>query len=180
MSNSKSDIMKIVIAGLNDVGKTSIVMSLSGRINLLDFLSIEPTKSAEISNIYLDHTKYNIWDLGGQSQYRNDYIENFNEYFKGAQKLIYVIDVQGIDKYDLAIDYLQKILAKLRENEITISTDIFLHKFDPNLFEMHPEVPEEKVDELLNTLNYIMAKEDHFYQIFETTIYTTFEKKFAI
>ncbi|TFG26457.1 MAG: hypothetical protein EU532_09710 [Promethearchaeota archaeon] len=176
MENNLEEI-KVVFAGLDNSGKTSIVLNLIGEVDLFNFTSLNPTKGSDISNITDDRTNYIIWDLGGQKQYREEYLLKFMEYFKGAKKLIYVIDIQNIDNYDVALEYLRNIIEQLKKNKKELDIDIFLHKFDPHLSKIRPHVTEEKITNLIDEIKQLFINEDYVYEIFKTSIYTTFDKR---
>ncbi|TFG29198.1 MAG: hypothetical protein EU532_03760 [Promethearchaeota archaeon] len=168
----------ILLAGLDNSGKTSIAYSLQGIKNLPHYLKIKPTVGRKIISIKSYDSEFRIWDLGGQDAYREEYIENLDKYFKGIDKLIYIFDIQDIDRYALALEYYEKIITFLKDNnkpnEIEIS--IFLHKFDPDLNTTKPEITKEIVDNLKNKIKNALNKTEFFYQIFQTTIYALFEK----
>ena len=57
-------------------------------------------------------SEYNIWDFGGQEGYRKEYLDNFEKYLTGANKIIYVIDVQDSTRYDLALEYMENVIKE--------------------------------------------------------------------
>ena len=71
---------KIIFIGLDNGGKTSIVLSLKG-LNLMSLKSSNPTRGIETSNLNINDEKFNIWDFGGQEQYRNIHLEDFKKNF---------------------------------------------------------------------------------------------------
>ena len=164
---------KLLIMGLDKAGKTSIVLSLKGKTNLLSFYNLNPTRGQEIHNMEMLNSDVNIWDFGGQEQYRQNYLERFNEFLTGTSKIVFVIDIQDQKRYELALDYFQKIIELLNKSEIEIS--IFLHKCDPDLKETHPEITDEVISSLIQKIKDIMPSSLYF-NIFKTTIYTVFEK----
>ncbi|MHA1130339.1 MAG: ADP-ribosylation factor-like protein [Candidatus Helarchaeota archaeon] len=56
---------KIVIMGLDNSGKTSIVLSLSKDTNLLSYFSLKPTQGINISTLEENGLRFVIWDFGG-------------------------------------------------------------------------------------------------------------------
>jgi GTPase SAR1 family protein len=166
---------KIILMGLDNAGKTSIVLSLKGDKNLLSFCKLSPTKDHDIVNMEFQDTDFNIWDFGGQKTYRDKHIINFPKYFKGCNKLIYVIDIQDINRYDMALDYLKTITNKVENHKNDFAFSIFLHKFDPKLQKNHPDITEGLINELVDKINEIVGDE-YDIEIFKTTIYTQFEK----
>jgi len=172
--NTEPGVSKILMLGLDNSGKTSIVLSLKGKTNLLSYYSLNPTKKMEKDRIQMLYSEINIWDFGGQEQYRDKHLENFNKHVIGASKIIYVIDVQDKDRYEIAIEYFQKIINLIKDKS-DIDVSIFLHKFDPDLGETFPEINEKVVGALIQKIKVIIPS-NIFYKIFKTTIYTMFEK----
>ncbi|MFX1392571.1 MAG: ADP-ribosylation factor-like protein [Promethearchaeota archaeon] len=169
---------KILIAGLDDSGKTSIVYSLQGIKNLPKFLNIRPTVGRNIENIEAFESEFSIWDLGGQEAYRDEHLKDFKTNIEGCNKFIYVFDVQDSERYGLALSYFKQFINLLKEEtELTdLEISIFLHKFDPDLKVTHPGVNTEVINELKDSIKEIIDKTNFLYQIFKTTIYALFEK----
>ncbi|TFF98936.1 MAG: GTP-binding protein [Promethearchaeota archaeon] len=168
---------KILIMGLDNSGKTSILISLSKDSNILSYCSIKPTIGCDIKTIETQDLLMSIWDFGGQAKFREEYLTNFKNYLEGANKIIFVIDVQDIKRYELALEYFKNILNLLKEGGYFIELSIFLHKYDPNLsmkeeFEKIDEIVESK---LINELIGIIPPEFD-YKLFKTSIYTVFDK----
>lgn len=166
---------KILLIGLDNSGKTSIVLSLRGTKNITEFHNVKPSKVEHIDSIKVLDSEFSIWDLGGQESYRSEYLKNFNKYIIGCSKLIYVFDIQDTDRYDLGLEYFKKIIDLLKGKNIEIS--IFLHKFDPDLTVSRSDITKEIVDGLKERVKDIIDKTNFFYQIFNTSIYALFEKK---
>lgn len=179
--DEKTNHRKILLVGLDNSGKTSIAQSLQGITNLPSFQNMKPTQGLDIRNINALNSEFAIWDLGGQESFRSEYLENFDQYIRGTNKLIYVFDIQDNDRYDLSINYFKKILdlveKKAEKNNLEIS--IFLHKFDPDLKEMRGDLTDQIIDEFKSRIKKRVEKSEFFYQIFETTIYALFKKIFT-
>lgn len=168
---------KILIMGLDNSGKTSILISLSKDSNILSYCSLKPTIGCDIKTFETEESLMSIWDFGGQEKFREEYLTNFKNYLEGANKIIFVIDVQDIKRYELALEYCEKIINLLKEGGNPIELSIFLHKYDPNLsmkeeFEKIDEIVESK---LINELIGIIPPEFD-YKLFKTSIYTVFDK----
>lgn len=168
---------KILIMGLDNSGKTSIIMSLKENTNLLSYFSLRPTKGLSVEEFKNDQQGMVCWDLGGQAQYRKKYLKDFSRYLKETEKIIFVIDVQDTNRYDLALEYLEGLIEVLKNSECFIEISLFLHKFDPNLInkEDFKNLFHKINTELVNKIKTIIP--DTFnYNLFKTTIYTVFEK----
>ncbi|MHA2431093.1 MAG: ADP-ribosylation factor-like protein [Promethearchaeota archaeon] len=178
MSKNKlnsNTVKKIIFIGLDNGGKTSIVLSLKG-LNLMSLKSSNPTRGIETSNLNINDEKFNIWDFGGQEQYRNIHLENFKNNFQETDKIIYVIDIQDQQRYNLALEYLMKIMKKLGNQIDKIKFSLFLHKFDPNLKETHPDLTDEVIADLITKIKEVIPS--YFWdEIYKTSIYTVFERR---
>ncbi|MFO7794536.1 MAG: ADP-ribosylation factor-like protein [Promethearchaeati archaeon] len=168
------ELRKIMLLGLDNAGKTSIVLTLKGDKSLLSYMSLSPTMNHNITNITVSDTKFNIWDFGGQETYRKEHLENMEDYIEGCNKIIYVIDVQDYERYDISLTYLKDLLVLIDNSYDKIQFSVFLHKYDPNIKEIKPKIS-DKIDELLSKVKEIVPS-DIDLKIFKTTIYTTFEK----
>lgn len=76
--------MKILVLGLDNAGKTTILKSLSNE----DITQITPTHGFNIKNLSHEGFKLNVWDVGGQKTLRS----YWNNYFSGTDGLVFVID----------------------------------------------------------------------------------------
>lgn len=172
-NDSGEDSIKILLIGLDNGGKTSILKCLKGIKGLSLFNSPMPTKGLEVEQFEALNSKYAIWDLGGQKAFRDDYFNDFNRYSKGASKIIYVIDIQDVNRYDLAIEYMEKVLNSI-DKQKDIDFSIFLHKFDPDL-KFNQDLNENVIDELIKKIKEIIPSE-FIYSLYKTSIYAIFEK----
>jgi len=169
MSDKKPD-SKIIIMGLENSGKTSIILSLKRDVNLLSYYILKPTKGYTMTEIEDLDTKFHIWDFGGQAQYRIEHLKNLNTYIDATKKLIYVIDVQDEKKYDTSMKYLAEILKIFIQENLFPDLSVFLHKYDPNL-----ELDENTLNEITNKVKKTVPNEFP-YTLFKTTIFTVFRK----
>ena len=168
---------KILIMGLDNSGKTSILLSLRENANLLSYISLKPTKGLVVEEFDDCEQKLVCWDLGGQAQYRKGYLKDFSKYTKETTKIIYVIDVQDKKRYALALEYLNDLINFLQKDEQYIEISIFLHKYDPNLLkqEKFKDIYQIVNTELVDKIKAIIP-EKFSYSFYKTTIYTVFEK----
>ena len=168
---------KIMLMGLDNSGKSSILLSFREETNLLSYFSLNPTKGVNIETVKTPQSDMIIWEFGGQKRYREDHLKNFNKYLKDVDKVIFVIDIQDIERYELSLNYFKDIIGLLKKYDIRVDISIYLHKFDPNL------TKQEKFKDLdkINTPNLIkkikkIIPSDYKYKFYKTSIYTTFEK----
>ena len=169
--NLEQNVKKLILVGLDNAGKTSILLSLKGIKNLRKFASINPTRGSETATFIAFDAGYNIIDLGGQKAYRNNHLKNFKQHLSGTNKIIYVIDIQDEERYDIAIQYLKSIINLIPEDQATVDFSIFLHKFDPDL---------EKINDSVTNGLIVKIKAafppNFSYTLHKTSIYTVFEK----
>jgi len=173
--NNSKITKKIIIMGLDNSGKSSIVLCLKGVKNLASFNAIKPTRGFEINKFNTMGSGFNIWDFGGQEKFREDYVKDFKNHIKGTSKLIYVLDIQDQDRYDLSLQYLAKIIALLQKNKLNPDFSLFLHKFDPDIELITQDINEELIQTLIKQIEDITPT-DFPYQIYKTSIYTVFQK----
>lgn len=173
--NSRQKIAKILILGLENSGKTSILLSLTREVNLLSYCSLKPTVGISRVNFEDSDKEFSIWDFGGQEQFRKDYLRDMEKHLTGINKLIYVIDVQDKKKYDLTLDYFENIVGFLKNVKIPFELLIFLHKFDPGLEKLDQYSDESINSNLIDKLKKIVPSNFNS-KIFKTSIYTVFQK----
>ena len=166
---------KIVLLGLDNSGKTSIVKCLKGIKNLASFNTPKPTRGHKINRFNMYGTNFSIWDFGGQSTYRDELFINFRSSIKETDKIIFVIDIQDQERYETSLEYLSKLNSLIQKHHIVVELSIFLHKYDPDLESITKEINEETIEKLINKIRDKIPSEIP-YKIFKTSIYTVFQK----
>jgi small GTP-binding protein len=166
---------KVLIMGLDNSGKTSIVLCLRGVKNLSSFSSLNPTRGFKINKFQTLGSEYSIWDFGGQEQFREGYLNDFQTHIKKTNKFIYVLDVQDQERFDKSLDYLEKIVILLKKHNVNIDFSIFLHKYDPDLEFTNKEFSAKVVSDLIRNIKELIPN-DFMYKIYKTSIYTVFQK----
>ncbi len=128
------ELQKVLFTGLEDAGKTSILLVLDKKFSLLT--SVAPTIKAKRTS----HTNKLLgisitrWDLGGQKSYRKIYLDNKSKYFTEMQSIFCVIDIQRQDKFDEALIYLKDIINIVINNHPeNFQLLILFHKYDPDI-----------------------------------------------
>jgi signal recognition particle receptor subunit beta len=123
---------KIAIVGLEKAGKTSLKKAFFEKWSNEQIKKIRPTLGVEMLNKKVDYIgeQFTVMDFGGQLAFRKMYLKNKLKW-KGISILIFLIDVQRIDAYEEAVDYLKNVweIAK-SANKIIPRLSIFFHKFD--------------------------------------------------
>jgi small GTP-binding protein len=165
---------KILLMGLDNGGKSSILLSLTRDIDLSHYFP-KPTMGIEIINHTIDNTTFHIWDFSGQKQFRDQHLKDLDKNIGGTDKIIYIIDVQDIDRYDLALQYLKKIVTYVIEHNLDIEFSVFIHKWDPSI-EKKEHFDEKLVQtKLIDKIDDIFS--DYPSKLFKTSIYTVFRKQ---
>ncbi len=167
---------KIMLMGLDNSGKSSILLSFRDDTNLLSFLSLKPTRGVDKKIFNIPQSNMIVWEFGGQDQYRQEYLAHFDRYFDEVDNIIYIIDIQDIDRHELSLHYFKEIIDLLKQNNMIVDISIYFHKFDPNLTKQEKF---ENVDTL--TTPYLVTKirqiipSDYKYKFYKTSIYTVFD-----
>jgi GTPase SAR1 family protein len=127
---------KIVVAGLDNSGKTSI-------INLItDDFGLKVFKEPPVSDVAQGIQKYDlegplcnyiIWELGGNEHYREKYFKETSNYFRDIEMLFYVINIQDQVRYEEAFRYLKNITNILKVFKEYPQINILINKFDSDL-----------------------------------------------
>ncbi|MFW9994584.1 MAG: ADP-ribosylation factor-like protein [Candidatus Odinarchaeota archaeon] len=147
---------KIVLAGLDNAGKTTILKTLK-RLSTAD---PSPTIGAALDQLSFAGVPIVLWDFGGQRTFRDLYLSSAR-YFKNIELLFFVIDVRD-DRRDESYEYLSKILHLVNELGEKPRIIINLHKVDPG--------EEEKIllrsaDEIENSISKLLDKQKENYQV---------------
>lgn len=133
MSNGemKNPAIKIAITGIANAGKTTLVRTLQHRYHVGD--NLPPTKNVERNQISLFGSSAAIWDFGGQTQYRTQYISNPDRYFSELAFLFYIIDVQDSQHFAESLEYFKNIFNHARSLNNKLIIVVLFHKMDPPL-----------------------------------------------
>ena len=154
--------------GLDFAGKTSIITAISKKFGFeQDILKLMPTRRIARDAFKFLGIEFVRLDFGGQLQYREEYLKNPTKYISGTDLLFYVIDAQDYDRYVETIDYLDKILLFLKENQEYPPLCILFHKFDPQL------TKEKVINQRILTIKHALIRYSNDFDIFffETSIY---------
>ncbi|NHI93434.1 MAG: hypothetical protein EAX96_13185 [Candidatus Lokiarchaeota archaeon] len=161
---------KILMIGLDNAGKSAtfeiIKNKPQGSLQKLAsaLINLKPTKGVNRDTINFHDLEFSFWDMGGQKDYRNQYLEKPDYFFVQTDLMYYVIDAQDKDRHSEALEYFEKILSLMNYLKEYPKIIIFLHKIDP----------EVTVDtSLLNVdLKNLFKKYPKFgYQTYKTSIY---------
>lgn len=127
-------LLKIIISGLDNAGKTSILTALDKKYDFeRDIVQLKPTIRVKYHKMNFLKNNTIFWDMGGQETYREMYMNYQDVYFDATALLIYVIDVQDPDRFNNSLEYLNMILTFFSESEMVVPIIITFHKYDPEL-----------------------------------------------
>ncbi|MHA1820657.1 MAG: ADP-ribosylation factor-like protein [Promethearchaeota archaeon] len=138
----KSGNKKIIMLGLDNAGKTSILSILQRKYSIIK--SLLPTRGVSRQSLRFLGTDLVCWEFGGQVSYRDMYLSRPELFFE-ADLVIFVIDTLDYERYNEALDYLFKIVNKIKEIGEDIPYIVDLHKFDPDV-EEHPELIKKRAE----------------------------------
>jgi small GTP-binding protein len=112
-SRSRSN-FKIIILGIQNAGKTTILY----RLSLGQLVQTTPTIGSNVEEISYNNVKLQAWDLGGQESTRSVW----DVYFANTDAIIYVIDT-----HDTNYEESKNQFYKLLENEALKNTIILIY-----------------------------------------------------
>lgn len=136
--------LKIMLVGLDAAGKSSILNMLTRTKPLWEIRQIisqlMPTLGSSHERLSIAGLPINVLELGGHEKYRNDYLKQPEEYFLRSHALIFVIDATNKERYDLALNYLQKTIDLMAFLSLKHPIYVFLHKNDPNVADENHQI----------------------------------------
>jgi small GTP-binding protein len=160
--------IKILFTGLDKVGKTCFLLGVEKRYS--EIIKALPTKGVERTEEKIfeeQNSTISIWDLGGQKQYREKFIEQRKIYLYNVDLLFYVIDVQDSERIAESIELFKKVIDSLLELDEFPPIVVCINKYDPDIKKS------KEIKNNLKTLNEEISKisEGFFIKIFETSIF---------
>ncbi|MBN1802085.1 MAG: 50S ribosome-binding GTPase [Candidatus Lokiarchaeota archaeon] len=123
---------KIVLIGLDNGGKTSILAVIQDRFSIIK--SLLPTKGVQREKLDFFGFPIISWDLGGQVQYRDKYYFNKPElFFTEVDLVLYVIDTQDPSRFNEAAEYFRQVLTALKDLDEQPPVLAVLNKSDQDI-----------------------------------------------
>lgn len=98
--------MRLLILGLDNAGKTTILRKFSGE----PIDTIEPTLGFNIKTLFHRSYTLNVWDVGGQKSIRS----YWRNYFESTDGLIWVVDSSDKLRLELCRQELESLLQQER------------------------------------------------------------------
>ena len=175
--------MKVSLVGLSGCGKTSIYSTTLGGMTPSEVKHLGPTVMYEVKSHNYLGLQISLWDFGGQSEYRKNYLET-PKLLANTNLLIFVLDLHHPEDYEKANQYFTDVHAAIKEAGGSPRVFIFYHKFDTE------EYPEEKLNEnltkakglsivkKLNPRSFVTSifRQDELSEIFRQLLISDFEK----
>lgn len=160
--------IKILLTGLDQAGKTSFLYGIRRKYS--EIIKSLPTKGVERTeeNVFEEqNSQISIWDLGGQKQYRERYLEQSEVYLYNIDLMFFFIDIQDVERINEALGLFRKILSLLIELDEFPPIVVCLNKFDPDL-----KGSKEIFKNLEIIADEIKKNSDRFFiKLFQTTIF---------
>ena len=124
--------IKVVIMGMENAGKTTIVDVLTQNIEKtpLHPPDMYPTKGVERRNLIQKNAV--VWDFGGQELYRNEYLADPESYLHSISFVYYVADVQDYYRLYSSIMYFSMVFQKILKYSPDAEIIFLFHKMDPH------------------------------------------------
>ncbi len=159
---------KLVIAGLDNAGKTSALIALRQKYNFYERVkNLKPTIKIDYSSFkFINTYRINLWDMGGQKKFRKIYLTN-PVYFYETDYIYYLIDVQDELKFEESVEYLHELLDIYRDLNYTNEVIICFNKFDPKF-----KNDEDYLDRAKMVTNLILSQNNDIkFKFFNTSYY---------
>ena len=160
---------KLVIMGMENAGKTTILDVLTGKIRETPNKppSMNPTKGVERSTILFFQKETKVWDLGGQETYRNEYLSNPEKYFHTISFFFFVVDIQDYYRLVPSVMYFQGIFNLIKKYSPDAKLIFLFHKTDPDY------IPDERnlKGKFLEKIEPGLKLANTLYIMYDTTIF---------
>lgn len=127
--------MRILIVGLDNAGKTTIVRHINGE----DTSLVSPTLGFQIKTLRFGGYTLNIWDVGGQKTLRS----YWRNYFEQTDAILWVVDSADARRLEDTVLELHNLLKEERLAGATLL--IFANKQD-----ISGSLNEEEIRKVLN------------------------------
>jgi len=159
---------KILLLGLDNGGKSSILAALQNKFSTIQ--SLMPTKGVKREKLDFFGFPVISWDLGGQQTYRKDYLDQPQVYFTDVDLIIYVIDIQDIERLEESANYFSDLLEIFQGLSEFPPIQIAFHKSDPDYrksleFQQNVKKAKDKFKPILEEFN------DFSTEFYDTTIF---------
>jgi len=160
--------LKVLMAGLDDSGKTSFLLSIDRKYSKL--IGLKPTTGASIKSIEVLGASIFTWDLGGQLTFRKKYINKAEIYLYEADLLFYFIDIRNKIRFEESIEYLLDLKEVLKQFNQNTPIIYILSKGDSDIIKTGEIM--ENIETVKNRLAEISPEEPP--EMYVTSIFQIF------
>ena len=171
VDHTESKDIKVVLAGLDNAGKSSYLIALRKKYNFWEKVTnLKPTIKIDYSTCnILGKYMLNIWDMGGQEKYRKVYLDH-PVYFENTDVILFLIDIQDEIRFENSVNYLHEVLEIYRDLEYKNEINICFHKYDPEIKKLEEyEERKQMLKQLIKKVN-----PDMTFRFFETSFYNIY------
>ena len=157
---------KILFVGLSKAGKTSIFEKFFLRSDLRTIENINPTLwySIKKPNSEFTGSRMTIFDLGGQSHFREQYLQS-PSLFSKLRAVYFILDIQAPELYEEVVIYFNQVIQLVEENNEDPIYSVFFHKYDPGT----QEELSSNLAEGMELMREVFQKRDYVFHV--TSIY---------
>jgi len=168
INNREINEFKLVIAGLDNAGKSSALIALRKKYNFYERVkNLKPTIKIDYSSFkFLETYRINLWDMGGQKKFRKIYVSN-PIYFTETNYIYYLIDIQDEIKFEESVKYLHDLLDIYRDLDYSNEVIICFNKYDPKF--KNSEDFFERAEMIKNLI--VSQNKDMKFKFFDTSYY---------
>ncbi|MHA1745350.1 MAG: ADP-ribosylation factor-like protein [Promethearchaeota archaeon] len=166
MTNTEQEPIKIVIMGMENAGKSTIVDVLAQKIETTPDSppDMHPTKGVKRSTL---QNNTMVWDFGGQELYRNEHLADPEAYLCSISVVYYVVDVQDYYRHYSSLMYFMAVYPILEKHSPDAEIVFLFHKVDPT-FKMNKKKLKGK---FLESIEPYLKKRDKTFGSFDTSIF---------
>jgi GTPase SAR1 family protein len=171
---SQAKILKIILAGLDNAGKSSMLVALKKMYQFEEEVhQLQPTiRIDRYSRKFLGY-EIEFHDMGGQEKYRERYLER-KVYFEETDCLIYLIDITDAKRIPESLKYLGRVLKLFQELNYDASKEILICFSKMDYDQVFAERPEYLVN-LINARKQILSTYTAFkFEFYSTSIYNIY------
>ncbi|MHA1266495.1 MAG: ADP-ribosylation factor-like protein [Candidatus Helarchaeota archaeon] len=130
---------KLALLGLENAGKTAVreilLRKYKGNTLIFDKIlrKLQPTKGIEREEFSILDNPIQLWDMGGQEIYRDNYLKEPERFLLGINVVIYLIDVQDKEKHNQTIEYIKQLASTFHTIQDHPVFLVCYHKMDPDI-----------------------------------------------
>ena len=137
---------KIIILGMQNAGKTTILYCLS----LGQFVKTTPTIGSNVEELTYNNVKFQAWDLGGQESIRSVW----DVYYMNTDAVVFVIDSQDEEYFEESKEELHKLLKNSNLRNAVLL--VFANKQDlPGAKPINKLIEDYELNKIKNNIWYI-------------------------